>query len=157
VTVDSQPPGAHILVDAKPQCDAPCSFTVAGGEHDLDAELEGYERARKHIRVELGRPLPVAIVLRTRMGRLIVYTRPDGAGVSLAGAIVGPPPPDQPAPAGPHRLEVRRYGFAAVRREIVLPAGQTLEVPLALTTLGPSVGAVEVRPPRPLPPPVPDE
>ncbi|MBI4747865.1 MAG: PEGA domain-containing protein [Acidobacteria bacterium] len=80
------------------------------------------------------RPLPV--------GTIVIVTDPKGTLVYLDDKLLNPSPTTlKNVPVGPHKLKFVKEGFLELEKEVVVEAGQTLELPVVL------------QPIRPIPPP----
>lgn len=90
--------------------------------------------------------------LETRVGVVVLNVRPDGARVLIDGREYGVTPLAVPLRLGPgpHVLELRREGYADLRRELVLAAGGRVELDTELVPVDPGPS------PGPGPDPVPE-
>jgi hypothetical protein len=158
LTIESDPPGARILLDGAYQCDTPCELRVAAGAHEVSGAFAQGTPQRKRITAEFGKPQSLHFAQKQRNGRLTVRTVPEGAQVFLDGTPVGSSPIELEAPVGNHHVSVRASGFRPKNETVEVLEGQGVEVAATLTPLhGQRPEAADIQaPPRILPPPAPD-
>lgn len=107
----SSPPGATITIENGASCTTPCTLTVPPGRQSAAAALDGYRRALSVISNSTGDE--VFISLERSGGTLAVRSDPPGATILVDGRERAEKTPALLSlPAGPHRLEVVKEGFA---------------------------------------------
>ncbi len=121
VRVVTNPPGAKVMFDRQPKlmCTTPCTMTLPAGRHTMVAMLDGYRNQSRILLVP--EETSVAMVLEQALGTLRVVTTPPGATVVIDGAErTEKSPTSITLPAGRHKLEVLRQGFAKQEQEITI-------------------------------------
>jgi serine/threonine-protein kinase len=106
VELNSDPPGARIVVDNRPDltCLAPCNVSLPPGRHTLSGNLVGYGITRKIFNVPLDGS--VFISMERNMGLLVLTSEPAGSKVMIDGRDVGPTPVHVNLTAGRHHLSL---------------------------------------------------
>ena len=102
----SDPPGAKIVVDDRPDasCTAPCTMALPNGRHTLTAELGGYNMSRRIFTIPADTSLYVPMNKST--GVLFVTSIPNGATIYIDGKPYGRTPATLHLPAGSHQVVV---------------------------------------------------
>jgi len=135
--IESQPPGATVLVDGEPRGETPADIDVLQGEHELGLRLTGYAPWDTAIDVAAGgaRQLdPVSLVPAS--GVLSLDSSPGGANVSIDGEFAGQTPLElELEPGGEHRLRLSRAGYRSLSQSLRLDAGERVERSLSLEPL----------------------
>jgi len=157
VTVDTQPPGAELLIDNQPHGTTPQALTVAPGVHTLLVRTQGAQRT---VQLTLGAGAQMAqyFDLQANPGaavvsqaRLSILTDPPGARVVVDGRPRGVSPLllDDLAPA-PHHVTVTSDTGSA-QQTITLVNGTIKELVFSLPqSKGPLGGWVTVASPFPV-------
>jgi serine/threonine protein kinase/TPR repeat protein/chaperone required for assembly of F1-ATPase len=136
LSVQTEPPGASVLLDGKPPQMPPNTFThVPYGPHQVTATLENYEAIRQDIQVRRGMSPEIQLPLRPiqEVPSLSVLTEPSGASVLLDGK-----PPQIPpntfthVPFGSHQLSVTLDNYEPIKQDIQVRRGMSPEVQLTL-------------------------
>jgi formylglycine-generating enzyme required for sulfatase activity len=142
VSFDSSPAGATVLIDGDLVGRTPLSTSLPEGRHDFELGLEGHKTHRGSVKVTANEPTSVPRVkLAPADARLVLNSDPPGASVTVGEEYRGRTPLDiDLAPGRTHRIEVLRSGYDAATREVLLEAGETEELSIALT---PRLGEVE--------------
>jgi TonB family protein len=113
------------------------------GRHSISASLAGHSVVRQS--VELTRQTParvvtlalVSVAAAPLMGVLSISSTPAGAGVTLDGRPVGSTPSRLDVSAGRHLLTVEQDGYAPMKREITVVAGEREAIAVTLEPLVP--------------------
>lgn len=102
----SDPPGAKLVVDDRPDasCTAPCTMALPNGRHTLTAELGGYNIARRIFTIPADTSLYVPMAKST--GVLFVTSIPNGATIYIDGKPYGRTPATLHLTSGSHQLVV---------------------------------------------------
>ena len=143
--VESIPAGARIYLDQTFRGEAPVSLDgLAPGEHRLRAELPGHDPAARTIVLAPGAAGVEEFRLRGNVGTLALSTSPAGVDVLIDGRsygktsakadasdVVSDPLVLSDVPAGQHRLELSRPGYAPATRTLVIERDKTLTLPTA--------------------------
>ncbi|HEY3452156.1 MAG TPA: PEGA domain-containing protein [Myxococcales bacterium] len=134
LTVESNPPGAEVLVDGKTLGHSPVTVELpAGGQVDVEVAKEGFHPKKQSVSLGEGGPLKVAFELEKRpggaverptgpqFGNLVVTCDPPAA-VWEGPKELGPTPLKVRLPSGKHQLvlvnrqEGLEYAFSVVLR-----------------------------------------
>jgi len=145
--VQSDPPGAAILVDEKPTNKfTPAKLTVPQGEHKVRLRMEGYKDESTVLQVTEGQTLSFSPKLAPAkasklkrlfggggsaedMGTLNVTTHPDGAHVTLNNAAAAQTTPTKVSvKPGKYDLAIILPGYKTVHRSVEIEKGKTLGV-----------------------------
>ena len=136
LSVQTEPPGAAILLDGKPPQVPPNTFThVPFGPHQLSAALDNYEPFKQEIQIRKGMNPEIQLQLREiqEIAALSVQTEPPGASVLLDGK-----PPQIPpntfthVPYGPHQVSATLENYEPIRQDIQVRRGMSSEIQLPL-------------------------
>jgi formylglycine-generating enzyme required for sulfatase activity len=136
VTINTQPPGAEILVDEKPSgLFTPATVEIIAGEHEVRMKIPGYKAHRQRILVAAEETLTLpTFTLQQADGLITVSTSPAAAGVTLNGEFQGESPLELAVKSGTrYRLQVFKAGYQSVARTVTLKSGEELNVALSLT------------------------
>ncbi len=141
VRVNTTPAGATVLVDGSP-IEGTTPLTVPelepGVAHRIAITLDGYETHSEEVLLQAGDVSEVTATLeRTPLGDnetwLTVTTDPDDATVTIGGeSYESGSPYEIRLPSGETEVRVEREGYEAVVREIDLPGGREVELPVEL-------------------------
>lgn len=130
LTVNTQPPGAQVMIDGQAQGLTPVTLSVNPGAHSLTLRLNGTERVvplKIAAGSEVGQyfELPAAGA-RPATGRISVVTDPAGARVIVDGVSRGASPVTvADLPAAEHRVRVSNDSGSAERLVTVESGGST--------------------------------
>jgi tetratricopeptide (TPR) repeat protein len=103
----------------------PEPLMLCSGEHRLEVELEGFQRAERDLMVISGRPVSVRVELGPlpRFGQLRVVSETQGIRLSLDGYEV-PIPYSGRLREGEHRLIARADGYSTRNETVAIEADQ---------------------------------
>ena len=141
VRVTTTPDGATVLVNgAAIEGETPLTVPELepGVAHRIAITLDGYETHSEEVLLQAGDVSELTVTLeRTPLGEneswLTVTTDPDDATVTIAGEThEGGSPYEIRLPSGETEVRVARSGYEAVIREIDLPGGREVELPVEL-------------------------
>ncbi|MBV9642697.1 MAG: PEGA domain-containing protein [Verrucomicrobia bacterium] len=136
LSIQTQPPGATILLDEKPPQVPPSTFThVPFGSHQLSATLENYEPIKQDIQVRRGMSPEMRLELKQieEIATLSVQTQPPGASILLDGQ-----PPQLPPSTfthvrvGAHQLSASLENYEPINQNIQVRKGMRSEIQLSL-------------------------
>src|SRR5208337_1011241 len=136
LSVQSEPPGALILLDGKPPQAPPNTFThVPFGTHQLTATLDDYEPIKQDIEVRRGMAPKIRLQLKPtqEIAALSVQTEPTGAAILLDGK-----PPQAPSntfthvPFGTHQLSATLDDYEPIKQDFEVRRGMTPQIRLQL-------------------------
>ena len=144
LSIESDPPGAQVLIDGDPVGITPLSaLPVEAGEHQLMVQLERYLPLEQALEIT-GRQLPqdLAMILDPAWAEVTVNSQPEGAEILVDGESAGTTPATVEILQGERQLMLQLAGFAPWEQTLALAAGQ----PQALGTveLQPAVGVLEL-------------
>jgi hypothetical protein len=146
VEVQSDPPGAAILLDEKPTNKfTPAKLAIPQGEHKIRLRMAGYKDENTAVTLAEGQTVsfsPKLVPAKTSklkrlfggsssedVGTLEVTTRPDGAHLTLNGAAAAQTTPAKlNVKPGKYDLAVILSGYKAVHRSIEVEKGKTIGV-----------------------------
>jgi hypothetical protein len=149
--VDSNPPGAQVVVDGEPRGTTPANLTLKAGAHTLELRGAGEPRVIP-LMVAAGSQVSQYIELPKTgpsPGQLQVRSEPAGARISIDGQPRGVAPMTiGDLEPGEHEV-VLESDLGSVRQKVVVEAGTTasLVVPLTAPTGAPLSGWVSVAAP----------
>src|SRR5258708_7263073 len=134
LSVQTDPPGASLLLDGKPP-QSPNTFThVPFGKHQLSATLKDYEPIKKDIEVSRGMVPEIRLTLGQvqEIAALSVQTHTPGASLLLDGK-----PPQSPntfthVPFGKHQLSATLKDYEPIKKDIEVSRGMIPEIRLTL-------------------------
>ena len=144
--LQSDPPGAAILVDEKPTNKfTPAKLAVPQGEHKVRLRMEGFKDESTVVQLTEGQTLSLSPKLAPAkasklrrlfgggspedMGTLDVTTHPDGAHVTLNNAAaVQTTPTKVSVKPGKYDLAIILPGYKTVHRSVEIEKGKTLGV-----------------------------
>ena len=86
--INSNPPGAQVLLNGRVVGNTPLSLTVQPGRYDIELRLGGYQPFRASVAVASGQTVPVNANLQTLRGSLEIFTNVE-ARIFLDGQEVG--------------------------------------------------------------------
>ena len=151
LTVNTNPPGAHVFVDGVERGATPLSVALKPGTHALELRGDGTPRLMP-ITVAAGAQVSQYIELpktTATMGQMQVRTEPAGARVSVDGLPRGTSPVTvSDLPPGEHAV-LLESDFGAVKQVVTIEPGQTasLMVPLSAPEGAPVSGWMSVTAP----------
>ena len=151
LTVNTNPPGAHVFVDGVERGATPLSVTLKPGTHALELRGDGTPRLMP-ITVAAGAEVSQYIELpktAATLGQMQVRTEPAGARVSVDGVPRGTSPVTVADLAPGEHAVLLESDFGAVKQVVTIDAGQTasLMVPLSAPDGAPVSGWMSVTAP----------
>jgi formylglycine-generating enzyme required for sulfatase activity len=144
VALDSEPPGAAILVDGETVGTTPASVEILRGEHELTLQLQAFGDWQKTLKIAAGENQDLGLVkLQPAAGQLELSSVPSGANVTLDGEFQGQTPLTlELEPNGAHRLAVFKPGYERYNTSVELPAASSDQRTVKLKAL---LGEVRIR------------
>src|SRR5580704_4105191 len=136
LSVQSEPPGAAVLLDGKPPQAPPNTFThVPLGTHQLTATLDEYEPIKQDVEVRSGMNPHIHLQLKPiqEIAALSIQSEPPGASILLDGN-----PPQAPSntfthvPFGTHQLSATLDDYEPIKQDIEVRGGMTPQIHLQL-------------------------
>jgi hypothetical protein len=134
------PDGAAVAVDGRLVGTTPLApLSIAAGHRVVEVSAEGYHPLRREITAIAGEPLALTLSLQPlpRTGRVRLQVTPPGATVSVDGRAAGSAPLELELQQGGHALEVAAPGYRGSRSDLVIVAGESRSMALALDPLPP--------------------
>ena len=154
IGVQSVPGGANVYIDGiyhgltPTQTGSFLSQDVIAGKHIVSVMLDGYVTYSTTVVLDLGERKDVVANLNQDRpdGSIQVRTSPDGATVTLDGTNSRTSPVTfANVDVGTHTVVATRDGYYSVSRTVQVTAGQTAQLDLDLTPIGPSYGSAWIR------------
>lgn len=137
VLIQTLPAGAEVDVDSTFRGKTPLLLTdLTIGEHAVVLRTEGYQPRKLALLVKDRIPVKLSTDLASDSATIKVTSEPAGASVLLNGATRGTSPCTiDRIPSGTVEIEVNLKGYAAHRSQIVLKAGDVVDVPAILKAI----------------------
>ncbi len=139
--ITSDPPGATVYLERKDlggRGDTPLLIAVPPGRHKVLVEARGHKVATSVVEAVRGRATDVSAQLELIVGRLVVASRPRAMVYVDRAAGTAAPPTANTTPAnlkltpGRHTIELEAPGYRVVRSDVVIKAGNTTRLDMAL-------------------------
>ncbi len=135
LSLTSTPSGATVTINGKYQGTTPLDVDLAPGKpHQLSLFVNGYNTAKRSLSLAAGEHQNVAVTLEARLGEVRVVASPADATVWIDGIMKGTQGQTFKLPARPHRIELRKPGFASAIRTITPQPGLDRVVQVTLIT-----------------------
>jgi outer membrane receptor protein involved in Fe transport len=133
LVLEGSPDDFEVQVDGQPAGQAAhgkVTLQVPAGQRTITLTAPGYLPSPPHeIKITQGKPVSMAVDLRSASGAIVVNSEESGAKVSVDGEVVGfAPTVVDPVSAGRHVLTISKAGFRTDRRTITLRAKERLQV-----------------------------
>jgi formylglycine-generating enzyme required for sulfatase activity/serine/threonine protein kinase len=129
ITIQSQPPGAVILVDKKELGHTPATLTkLAQGNHQLQLQKEGFDPWERQVEIRALQLAEIQAALVSAFGGIMVTSKPEGATVFVDGKMLGVTPFTGEAPKGKRLVELKKETYLDGRQEVEISAGQPVNV-----------------------------
>ncbi|KZX58567.1 hypothetical protein A3709_18275 [Halioglobus sp. HI00S01] len=125
--VNSEPPGADILVDGEAQGQTPATVEIIQGQREITLQKPAFAPWRQALEVtaEADKDLGT-ITLTPAAGILSLNSTPSGANVTMNGEFQGQTPLELTiAPGRSHRIALSKPGYGRSTETIELAAAQT--------------------------------
>jgi PEGA domain-containing protein len=155
LTVETQPPGAELLIDTVPRGTAPLTVAIEPGSHLVTVRQSGFER-QVRVTVAAGAQMSqyfdlTSSVRATSSGRLSILTDPPGARVTVDDRLRGVSPLTiDDLAEGKHTITVTSDTGSA-RRTVAVNAAVAKEVVFSLPrSTAPTAGWLTVASPFPV-------
>ncbi|MFN2328280.1 MAG: PEGA domain-containing protein [Chromatocurvus sp.] len=126
VSIDSEPPGASIVIDGEALGTTPLTAEILQGERELLLQAAGYADLTRTLDIVAGEAQDLGtLTLLPAAGLLTLTSRPSGANVTVSGEYRGQTPLTvELAPGAEHRVQLSRPGYRRFSRSIALKAGE---------------------------------
>ncbi|MEJ2166720.1 MAG: PEGA domain-containing protein [Desulfobacterales bacterium] len=141
ISLQSEPPGAAVLVDGQSLGATPLTMKLMEGEHNLEVRADGFKPWQTRLAAVAAQSRMLETIrLQPADGRLEVRTHPSGANVLLGGVFAGQTPLQLPLAADEtHLIQISRAGYENVTQKVNLRRSEikTLDI-----TLKPIMGTI---------------
>lgn len=136
LAIESSPEGAGVTVGGVYAGTTPLEIGLdAGRSHAVGVRKVGYAPRNLFITLASGQRRDVRLALTALTGDLSVETRPDGAELWIDNKFRGPAEGVVTLPAVPHRVEIKKKGYADFQKTVVPQPGFPMELKVHLLTL----------------------
>jgi len=136
ITLNTEPPGAAILLDDEPTGEVtPATIEALAGEHEIRLRLSGHRPHRQRILVAAEEQITLpTFTLQQADGIIGVTTSPAAAGITLNGRFQGESPLELAVRSGTsYRLQIFKAGYQSVERTLRLKSGEERNVAIPLS------------------------
>ena len=135
IDVRSSPSGAAVTVDGRFRGETPLELELAPGRsYRVSLSKAGYAPVTRTVEPTSGQDTSLSVTLEGRLGVVHVVAEPADAEIFVDGAAMGSSPRSLELTAIPHRLEVRKAGYATQTNTITPRPGFEQQVLVALQT-----------------------
>ena len=135
VSVTSSPNGATVTVNGAYRGVTPLDLELPPDQsHQLSFFANGYVTSKQALTLTAGEKRQLSITLNASMGKIRVSASPADATVWIDGVARGKPGQTFSLPARPHRIEIRKPGYATETRTITPKPGLDQLVQVKLLT-----------------------
>ena len=133
--VDSEPPGATVVVDDEEIGSTPLRVERKAGTYDLQLHKQGWQSVSQSLKFQANtETLLPAFVLAKAPGTVSLTTTPPGATVLVDGSSRGTTPLElELSGDAEHEIVVDKQGYSRLSRTVRVGAGQTRTLTLALS------------------------
>ena len=139
LVVASLPGQASVLLDGEWRGETPLRLNgLLPGKHTVRLILDGHVSEVREVELAAGRPVPLdfTLTLKESRGALTVAGLPEGAQVTINGAIYDPGAlAELSFPAGKARVKVVRSGYRTFFQEIDVRAGEAALVQVEMSPI----------------------
>lgn len=133
--LSSTPSGATITVDGRYLGTTPMELELSPGEtHQLSLFYNGYSTTKQSLSLIPGERRELAVELNANLGEIRVVATPADAAVWIDGVLRGTQGQTFKLPARPHRIELRKSGYATATRTVTPKPGLDQLVQVTLLT-----------------------
>jgi formylglycine-generating enzyme required for sulfatase activity len=131
--VSSIPRGANVSVNGRYRGQSPVTIALSPDvDYEIGLSKAGYGSTSRRVRLEAAASEEITVDMTARVGEVTVAVSPDDATVYIDGQARGSGTVTLRLSSAPHRLEVRKDGYAAFARSVTPRPGypQTIQVRL---------------------------
>lgn len=135
--ITTSPPGATCEIDGKPLGTSPCKVdSLPAGSYTLRLSLVGHDPHTEVLAVVAGKATQRGVELVATPVPVRFVSSPEGAEVSLDGAVIGKTPLTQPVKPGAHQVRIALAAHQPVTQALtVQPASRPADVKASLVPL----------------------
>ena len=133
LSISSKPSGAAVTVENEFRGNTPLEVEVAkGNSYQVRLSMAGYQTATRSVQVTDAIPVPIAVSLQAKRGKLSINANPADASLYVDGRDMGSATQELELLAVPHRLEIRKPGYETWVAQVTPKPGlpQRLDVQL---------------------------
>jgi len=131
----SSPSGATVTVNGQYRGTTPLKVALEPEtDHQLTLFYNGYQSARRSLSLSAGEQTDMAVKLQPSLGEIQVIASPTDAEVWIDGVRRGAQGQTYKLPARPHRIELRKSGYATAVRTVTPQPGLDQVVKVSLLT-----------------------
>ena len=132
LVITSEPAGAQVIIDGKPQGKTPFRFREAGlGSYRVGLRSIGYLPEERVVELTETGTTDLHVVLR-RYGELRVISDPSEAEIYIDGEFQGRTPDDFRLAEGQHTVTLRRAGSREYSEEVDIAVGEPFDLKVTL-------------------------
>lgn len=129
VIIESDPPGAEVLINGQKMGSTPYQDNLPAGEHRLELRKSMYYPHLSEFSLEAEDTKQIKRVLQPRFGYLNVVSRPEKVEIFLDGKAIGPTPmTGRQVPSGKHTLLARKELYHDYNEEFEIRDNQRLSI-----------------------------
>ncbi|MFZ8964992.1 MAG: PEGA domain-containing protein [Steroidobacteraceae bacterium] len=133
--VSTEPAGADVSVAGRYRGKSPLVLTLSPGiEQEVTLSRQGYASAERSVRLGSGEQARLAVRLEPVLGEIRLRGQPEDAELLVDGQPRGAANQVLQLPTAPHRIEVRKAGFASFETTVTPTSGLAQTVEFKLTT-----------------------
>jgi formylglycine-generating enzyme required for sulfatase activity len=134
--VNSIPRGANVTVDGRYRGQSPISLALSPGiDYKIGLSKAGYGSSSRTVRLAAAASESVTIDLSARTGAVTVNVQPADAAIYVDGAMRATGSSTLNLSSAPHRIEVRKPGYASWSRTVTPRPGYPQTVAASLRSL----------------------
>lgn len=133
--VSTEPAGADVSVGGRYRGKSPLVLTLSPGiDQEVTVNRPGYTGAERSVRLGPGEQGRLAVRLEPVLGEVRVRGQPEDAELLVDGRSRGSANQVLQLPTAPHRIEVRKAGFASFEAVVTPTSGLAQVIEFSLTT-----------------------
>jgi len=131
--VASIPRGANVTVNGRYRGQSPVTIPLSPDvDYEIGLSKAGYGSVSRNVRLEAAASREITVDMTARTGEVTVQVLPGDATVFVNGEVRGRGNTTLNLPAAPHRLEVRRDGYATFTRTVTPRPGYPQSIAVRL-------------------------
>ncbi|MGR3174615.1 MAG: PEGA domain-containing protein [Candidatus Scalindua sp.] len=149
IKINSEPASATIYLNGKEVGTTPDTIrSIAPGTHEIEVHMEGYEEWKRSIKVNVGKEKVLTALLQTKIGSILIESKPSNARIYLDDREVGKTPANlKSIVLGTHEVEVRMDGYEVWSESVIVEEDREKTITAALQLKTGSV-IIESTPPN---------
>ena len=136
VVIDTEPAGAHVMMDGKELGDAPVVLnSLPLGSYSASVQMQGFTRRDISWTVQNGRPILIKVPLMNNIGKLLLVSDPVSADLEIDGKAYGTTPFNDSLEQGQHKIRLSKHGYKPYEKIVTVKRDETAEVSVTLEKL----------------------